>query len=83
MKRIGRTAALLLGAASLSGIGIGTTMVVTASPASATPACVDHADSGGGNLHDPGDGGNHHNEDNGRGNHGDPGNAGNKACPNE
>ena len=77
-----RLAALLIGAASLSGVGVGVTTVFTASPASAT-VCHDLADNGGGNLGDPGNGGNHHNEDSGVGNHGDPGNAGNKACPNE
>ena len=82
MKRM-RLAALLIGAASLSGAGVAvTTAVLTGGTASAS-VCHDLADSGGGNLHDPGDGGNHHNEDNGVGNHGDPGNAGNHFCPNE
>jgi hypothetical protein len=42
--------------------------------------CVDHADNGGGNLGDPGNGGNHHNESNGRGNAGDPGNGQGHFC---
>lgn len=79
MRRLGRLAALLIGAASLGTIGA--TALLTA-PASAQSGC-DHFDNGRGNLGDPGNGGSHHNEDQGRGNNGDPGNAGKKACGDE
>ena len=57
---------------------------MSAMPAAAktkgSTSCVDHADHGGGNLGDPGNGGDHHNESNGKGNAGDPGNGQGHFC---
>jgi hypothetical protein len=57
--------------------------VVSANPPSTGGDCVDHADHGGGNSGDPGDGQEHHNESNGVGNAGDPGNGQGHFCTTE
>jgi hypothetical protein len=68
------------GAAAVFGLAVCGANVATTT-AVASPSCTDHADNGGGNSGDPGNGQNHHNESNGTGNIGDPGNAGGKFCP--
>jgi hypothetical protein len=76
-RKFSRLAALL--AAMVLACGLGAVGTATAKSGGST-SCVDHADKGGGNLGDPGNGGNHHNESNGRGNAGDPGNGQGHFC---
>ena len=76
-RKFSRLAALL--AAMVLACGMGVVGTATAKPHGSSD-CIDHADNGGGNLGDPGNGGNHHNESNGRGNAGDPGNGQGHFC---
>ena len=75
-RKSSRLAALLAALVVACGMSVGTATAKTGG----STACVDHADNGGGNLGDPGNGGNHHNESKGRGNGGDPGNGQGHFC---
>lgn len=75
-RKFSRLAALLAAMVVACGMSVG---AATAKSHGST-SCVDKADNGGGNLGDPGNGGNHHNESNGRGNAGDPGNGQGHFC---
>ena len=73
---------LMFAGGSVCGVGLAAVNIAaTTSVASAATSCDnDHVVPGGGNLGDPGNGGNHHGEDNGQGNLGDPGNGANHQC---
>jgi hypothetical protein len=77
MKGKFRRLSALLAAAVLA---CGMSVMPAAAKTKGSTDCVDHADHGGGNLGDPGNGGNHHNESNGKGNAGDPGNGQGHFC---
>ena len=75
-RKSSRLAALLAALVVACGMSVGTATAKT----HGSTDCIDHADNGGGNLGDPGNGGNHHNESNGKGNAGDPGNGQGHFC---
>src|SRR4051812_49567540 len=75
-RKFSRLAALL----SVAVLACGMSVMPASAKTKGSTDCVDHADNGGGNLRDPGNGGNHHNESNGRGNARDPGNGPGHFC---
>jgi|GraSoiStandDraft_5_1057265.scaffolds.fasta_scaffold81948_3 hypothetical protein len=77
-RKFSRLAALLAAMVVACGMSVGT----ASAKSHGSTSCVDHADNGGGNLGDPGNGGNHHNEANpsAKGNGGDPGNGQGHFC---
>jgi hypothetical protein len=78
MSKLRRLALTGMTAAAFCGFNV---VVASATPANhEDPGCVDLVDHGGGNLADPGNGGEHHNEANGVGNAGDPGNGQGHFC---